>query len=170
MLYDDGHIQISADVRDKAYMPAGDAQVQAHVLGPNGSSATVDMQPTPNTPGVFQADFTADQPGSYVAEVTAQRTGQELGRDTVTFQRLDGVAENFHTEQNRELLEQLASQTGGKYWRPDELSKLPSEIPYSAAGITMRETKALWDMPIIFLLVILLRFSEWFLRRKWGIV
>jgi hypothetical protein len=128
------------------------------------------MQPTPNTPGVFQADFTADQPGSYVAEFTAQRTGQELGRDTVTFQRLDGVAENFHTEQNRELLEQLASQTGGKYWRPDELSKLPSEIPYSAAGITMRETKALWDMPIIFLLVILLRFSEWFLRRKWGIV
>jgi hypothetical protein len=34
----------------------------------------------------------------------------------------------------------------------------------------MRETKELWDMPIIFFLVILLRFSEWFLRRKWGIV
>jgi uncharacterized membrane protein len=170
MIYDDGHIQISADVRDKAYMPAADAQVKAHVMGPNGFSAMVDMQPTPNAPGVFQADFTADQPGSYLAEVTAQRAGQELGSDTVAFQRLDGVAENFHTEQNRNLLEELASQTGGKYWRPEDLSKLPAEIPYSAAGITMRETKELWDMPIIFFLVILLRFSEWFLRRKWGIV
>jgi uncharacterized membrane protein len=170
MLYDDGRIQISADVRDKAYMPAGDAQVQAHVMGPNGFSAMVDMQPTPNTPGVFQADFTAEQAGSYLAEVTAQRAGQELGSDTVAFQRLDGVAENFHTGQNRELLEELASQTGGKYWHPADLSKLPAEIPYSQAGITMRDTKELWDMPIIFLLVILLRFSEWFLRRKWGIV
>jgi uncharacterized membrane protein len=170
MLYDDGHIQISADVRDKAYMPAADAQVQAHVIGPNGFSAMVDMQPAPNSPGIFQADFNADQPGSYIAEVTAQRAGQELGTDTEPFQRLDGVAENFHTEQNRPLLEELASQTGGKYWRPQDLSKLPAEIPYSAAGITMRDTKELWDMPIIFFLAILLRFAEWFLRRKWGIV
>ena len=170
MLYDDGHIQISADVRDKAYTPAPDAQVQAHVIGPNGFSAMVDMQPAPSAPGTFQADFNADQPGSYVTEVVAQRAGQELGRDTVNFQRLDGVAENFHTEQNRQLLEDLASQTGGKYWTPGDLGKLPAEIPYSAAGITMRETKELWDMPIIFLFVILLRFSEWFLRRKWGVV
>jgi uncharacterized membrane protein len=170
MIYDDGRIQISADVRDKTYTPAPDAQVQAHVIGPNGFSAMVDMQPAPSSPGVFQADFTGDQPGSYVAEVTAQRAGQEIGSDTVAFQRLDGVAENFHTEQNRPLLEELASQTGGKYWKPEDLNKLPGEIPYSAAGITMRETKELWDMPIIFFLVILLRFSEWFLRRKWGIV
>jgi uncharacterized membrane protein len=170
MIYDDGHIQISADVRDKTYTPAADAQVQARMIGPNGFSTVINMQPAPNSPGIFQADFTADQPGSYLAEVTAQRAGQELGSDTTDFQRLDGVAENFHTEQNRPLLEELASQTGGKYWRPEDLSKLPSEIPYSAAGITMRDTKELWDMPIIFLLVILLRFSEWFLRRKWGIV
>jgi len=170
MIYDNGHIEISADVRDKSYMPATDAQVQAHVIGPNGFSSMVDMQPTPNSPGVFHADFTADQPGSYIAEITAQRAGQELGSDSVPFQRLDGVAENFHTEQNRALLEQLASQTGGKYWTPSDISRLPAEIPYSAAGSTMRDTKELWDMPIIFFLVILLRFSEWFLRRKWGIV
>ena len=88
----------------------------------------------------------------------------------LTFQRMDGVAENFHTEQNRDLLEKLSSQTGGTYWRPQELSKLPSEIPVSEAGITVRETKELWDMPIIFLLILLLRGSEWLLRRKWGVV
>jgi hypothetical protein len=86
------------------------------------------------------------------------------------FQRIDGVAENFHTEQNRELLEKLSSQTGGRYWQPQDLSKLANEIPYSEAGITIRQAKDLWDMPIIFLLVLLLPACSWLLRRKWGVV
>jgi hypothetical protein len=93
-----------------------------------------------------------------------------VGRDVLTFQRMDGVAENFHTEQNRELLEKLSSETGGRYWKPQELSKLPSEISYSEAGISVRDTKDLWNMPVIFLLILLLRSSEWLLRRKWGVV
>jgi hypothetical protein len=93
-----------------------------------------------------------------------------LGRDVLTFQRMDGVAESFHTEQNRELLERLATQTGGQYWKAADLGKLAGGIPFSEAGVTMRETKDLWDLPLVFLVLLLLRFSEWWLRRKWGIV
>ena len=128
------------------------------------------MTPDPNTPGTFHADWSADQPGSYLTEVTASRANEEVGRDVLTFSRMDGVAENFHTEQNRELLEKLSSQTGGRYWKPQELSKLPGEISYSEAGITVRDTKELWNMPVVFLLILLLRSSEWLLRRKWGVV
>jgi hypothetical protein len=83
---------------------------------------------------------------------------------------MDGVAENFHTEQNRDLLERLATQTGGQYWKPADLGKLPAAIPFSEAGVTVRETKDLWNLPLVFLVLLLLRFSEWWLRRKWGIV
>ena len=83
---------------------------------------------------------------------------------------MDGVAKNFHTEQNRELLERLANQTGGQYWKPADLGKLASSIPFSEAGVTIRETKDLWNLPLVFLVLVLLRFSEWWLRRKWGIV
>jgi uncharacterized membrane protein len=170
MLFDDGRVQISADVRGKDYVPAPDARVEAHILGPDGVSTQVDMVPDPNTPGVFRADWNADKPGPYMAEITAKRGNEELGSDVLNFQRMDGVAENFHTEQNRPLLERLSAQTGGRYWRPDELSRLPSEISYSDAGITVRDTKELWNMPAVFLLILLLRSSEWLLRRKWGIV
>ena len=128
------------------------------------------MAPVPDTPGSFRADWTADKAGSYVAEITAGRGDKELGRDVVSFLRADDVAENFHTEQNRELLEGLAEQTGGRYWRPAELGKLAEEIPYSEAGITMRETKELWNLPIVFLVILLARSTEWLLRRRWGIV
>jgi uncharacterized membrane protein len=170
MLFDDGHVQISADVRGKDYAPAPDAKVEAHILGPEGIATQVDMVPDPNMAGVFRADWIADKQGPYMAEITAKRGDEELGRDVLNFQRMDGVAENFHTEQNRPLLEHLAEQTGGRYWRPQDLSKLPSEISYSEAGITVRDTRDLWNMPAVFLLILLLRSCEWLLRRKWGIV
>ena len=176
VLLDNGAVTLSADVRDAQYNPAPDAKVEAHILGPSGVSALVEMTPVPDSPGQFQAAWSAPKAGSYLTEVTAQKTDaatasvKELGRDVLTFQRMDGVAENFHTEQNRELLERLASQTGGQYWKPDELGKLAATIPFSEAGVTMRETRDLWDLPLVFLVLILLRFSEWWLRRKWGIV
>jgi hypothetical protein len=171
MLFDDGKVHLSAEVRDKEYLPATDARVEAHIIGPNGILGTAEMTPAADTPGTFEADWTAEKPGTYVAEVTAQSAaGDEIGRDSLSFNREDGVAENFHTEQNRGLLEGLASQTGGTYRRPEDLSKLAAQIPFSEAGITVRETKELWDLPIIFLAILLLRSAEWLLRRRWGIV
>jgi hypothetical protein len=105
-----------------------------------------------------------------VVETVATRNGEEAGRDVITFRREDGVAENFRTYQNRELLEKLAQQTGGKYYRGEELPKLASEIAYSEAGISVRETHDLWNMPVVFLVALALRSGEWLLRRRWGVV
>ena len=69
---------------------------------------------------------------------------------------MDGVAENFHTEQNRDLLERLANQTGGQYWKPADLGKLASSVPFSEAGVTVRETRDLWDLPLVFLVLLFL--------------
>ena len=52
------------------------------------------------------------------------------------------------------LLEQLASQTGGRYWKPADLKDLPRDISYSEAGISVRNTKELWNMPIVFALLL----------------
>ncbi len=170
MLFDDGHVRISADVRDKNYMPLGDARVEAHFLGPQNTAALVEMTPDPNSPGVFSAEWTAEKPGTYTAEISAKHGDEDVGRDTLMFQRVDGVAENFHTEQDRDLLEKLSSQTGGQYWQPQNLAKLADQIPYSEAGITIRQAKELWNMPVVFLLLLLLPAAEWILRRRWGVV
>ena len=170
MLSDDTHVPIRVEVRDKQYNPVGNAKVQARFASPDGSLATVELTPQPLEEGVYTGDWSAEKPGTYVAEIIAGREQEELGRDVMTFHREDGVAENFHTSQNRELLEKLSEQTGGRYYKPSEASKLASEISYSEAGITTRETRDLWDMPVLFLLVLSLRASEWLLRRRWGVV
>jgi hypothetical protein len=170
ILFDDGHVRLHAEVRDTTYLPTSDAQVEARILQPDGSAQTVELHPNPTEQGLYTADWDAGRAGSYVAEITARRGQQELGRDVVTLRRENGVAENFHVEQNRELLEKLSAETGGRYYRPGEANKLGDDISYSDAGITVRETKDLWDMPIVFFLALLLCCAEWLLRRRWGVV
>jgi hypothetical protein len=128
------------------------------------------LTPQPLEEGVYTGEWSAEKPGSYVVEILAGREQEAVGNDVVTFRREDGVAENFHTSQNRELLEKLAQQTGGRYYKPADASKLSSEISYSEAGITTRETRDLWDLPLVFLLALAIKSSEWLLRRKWGVV
>ena len=169
-LMDQGQVKMTAEVRDKEFSPAADAKVMAHVIGPAGSSTLVDFAPVPNKPGTYAADWTAEKPGSYIAEITAGNGSAELGKDVVAFRRDDGIAENFHTEQNRALLEKLSDETGGRYWGAGELDRLPKDISYSEAGISVRDTKELWDMPIVFLVLLGLTAADWLLRRKWGVV
>jgi len=170
VISDDTHVTLRAQVRDRTYLPASDAKTEAHILGPEGLAETIEMRPDALETGVYNADWTTPKAGSYLVEVVSTRGTEELGRDTITFRREDGVAENFHTEQNRELLEKLASETGGRYYKPEDAQKLGKDISYSEAGITVRETRDLWDMPIVFLLLLVLRSGEWLLRRKWGVI
>jgi uncharacterized membrane protein len=170
LISDESHVSLRAEVRDRTYLPASDAKAEAHILGPDGIAELVEMRPDAVESGVYTADWTTPKPGSYLVEVTASRGTEELGRDTMTFRREDGIAENFRIQQNRELLEKLSSETGGRYYTPQDAQKLGKDISYSEAGITVRETRDLWDMPIVFLVLLGLRAGEWLLRRKWGVI
>jgi uncharacterized membrane protein len=170
VLEDQPGVKLRAEVRDHTYLPSGDATVEAHILGPDGFAESAEMRPDPVEQGVYTADWTSPKPGSYLVEMVAKHGGEELGRDVLTFRREDGIAENFHVEQNRELLEKLSSETGGKYYKVEDAGKLGKDISYSEAGITVRETRDLWDMPVVFLLLLMLRSGEWLLRKKWGVI
>ena len=63
VLFDNGHVVLSAEVRGKDYQPVPDARVEAHIIGPGGVSASLDMTPVPDAPGAFQAEWTAAQAG-----------------------------------------------------------------------------------------------------------
>jgi uncharacterized membrane protein len=170
ILSDESRVRLRVEARDTSFRPVPNATVEAHIVGPDGIAANISLTPQPLEAGVYTAEWSAAKPGSYMAELVARQGQQEMGRDVVMFRREDGVAENFRVTQNRELLEKLASETGGLYYPGNRASRLAEDISYSDAGITTRETKDLWDMPVVFLAALALRASEWLLRRKWGVV
>lgn len=170
VLEDEDRVPLRVEVRDRNYQPSSNATVRAHFIGPDGISDTLSLQPSGAEEGVYAGEWTAPRAGAYLAEVTASNAEGELGRDVVTFRRNDGVAESFRTTQNRDLLEKLSQETGGRYYTPRQARRLADEISYSDAGISERQTLDLWDMPAILALALALRASEWLLRRKWGTV
>jgi hypothetical protein len=170
VLSDDMRVPFRVNVRDKNYQTVSGATVRTTIVRPDGASDAVELKPDPLEPGTYTGEYTADKPGTYVAETSARQDKTDLGADTLTFRREDGVAENFGAAQNRDLLEKLSADTGGTYYTPANAPKLASEVAVSEAGISAHDNLDLWDMPAVFLLVLLIRGGEWLLRRKWGVV
>jgi len=166
VLSDETKVRLRVEVRDKTYQPVANAKVEAHIVGPENLSDMVTLSPVPSEEGVYTAEYTAEKPGSYLAEIS----GGTAGSDVVMFRREDGTAETFRTTQNKELLKKLSEQTGGQYYTAGDARKIPGQINFSDAGITTSQTLDLWDMPIVFLLALSLRATEWLLRRKWSVV
>ena len=122
-------------------------KVEVHVLGPGGISSTVEMVPVPDTPGSFQADWTADKAGSYVAEVTARSRHRRVGPRCGYLSAVRRRRREFsHRAKPRPARTPRATDRRALLC-PADLGKLAEEIPYSEAGITMRETKTLWNLP-----------------------
>ncbi len=167
---DESRVQLRAEVRDKRYQHANNARVSVTVRPDEGPPETIALRPSPSEQGVYEAEIDAAELGVYNIEVVAHLGDERLGADTLHFRREGGVAEYFHPERNSSLLARLADQTGGSYWELDELDGLAGEIGFSEAGITTREVLNLWDMPALFLLLLLLRGSEWLVRKRGGVV
>lgn len=117
---------------------------------------------------MYAATIQADRTGMYRFEVEARLGEESLGEARLAVRRADGIVEHFQIQQNRSLLENLAKMTGGRYFSLDDLDALPETIQFSDAGILETKVLDLWNMPIVFLLLLLLKTGEWLLRLFWG--
>ena len=140
--------------------------VSAVVSPQYGPSMTVELQASATQPGVYQASFTPQETGLFSVEAISRvgDTPIEAVRSAV---RYEENQEAFNIRQNRDLLTTLAQATGGQYWQAADWDELPEAISYSTAGITEQDIRYLWDAPAIFLLLVLLKATEWILRRRW---
>ena len=170
---DEDEVLLQARVRDGSFEPVANASVELSVsgdavVGEASAAESVVMQPVPGEPGVYEATVVADEAGLYRFEAAASLGEEALGRADYSVRRSTGISEHFQIQQNRPLLERLASLTGGRYFTLGELDDLPETIQFSEAGIVERELLDLWNMPFVFLLLLLLKAGEWVLRLFWG--
>jgi uncharacterized membrane protein len=169
LAYDDErNVRLVAELRNERFEPINDASVELRIAPQAEAAFVQSMQPSGQGDGRYVAGIDAASAGLYRIEMTAQAGGREVGNAITHVLRNDGVAEHFATHQHRPVLERLAAMTGGRYWPLDDLDGLAAAIPYSKAGVVERQTLDLWNLPIVFLLLLLLKVSEWLLRLRWG--
>jgi uncharacterized membrane protein len=165
---DESAVPVEAEILDAEFRPVNDAAVSVAALPEQGAPVEVRLLPSGRGDGRYAATLSLGEPGLYRLAMTARRGKSVVGEAETHLRREEGVAEAFEDYQHRAMLERIAQATGGRYWSTTQLSALPEAIRYSKAGVVERETFDLWNLPAVFLCLLLLKAGEWLLRRRWG--
>jgi uncharacterized membrane protein len=174
---DESTVVLRAEVRDKSYRPASNAAVTLEVSDGTGPPTALEMTPVAGERGLYEAAYETARSGVFRFEAVAKTVddgategavAEELGRARFAVRREDGVVEHYRVQQNRALLERLAAATGGNYFAVGDVSRLPEAVSFSEAGSVERQVLDLWNIPLAFLLLLLLKSAEWLVRLYWG--
>lgn len=163
-------VTLEADVRDAGHLGLNGARVTATVTDPTGEERTLPLEWTVENDGEYRASFVPEQLGPYEVRLTAEHAGETVGVDTARLVAADLPTESFGAEMNAPLLRRIADETGGRFYRADDVDGLAEDARYTESGKTVIETRELWDMPIVLLLLLGALGGEWLLRRRWGLV
>jgi uncharacterized membrane protein len=162
-------VAIHARVSDAEYVDLNNAAVSAHVTTPSGAERDIPMEWTLHDDGAYAGQLMADEAGSYQVVVEA-RHGADTAYSAAAALVADTTGADLgRAELRRDLLQRLATSTGGRYYPLAEASRLLKDVEFTAGGITARDAHDLWDMPIVLLLLVVLLVSDWALRRVRGL-
>jgi uncharacterized membrane protein len=163
-------LALTAQVVDGEYKGVNDGRITAHATAPSGKVEDVAMEWSVEHEGEYRAKFTPSENGVYKISVDGtSRAGKDLGRGTVNVPVAPSDAEYFDAAMRAPLLQRVAEETDGRFFKAADTSTLVDAITYSGKGITVVEERELWDMPIVLFLLLGLMGSEWMYRRTRGL-
>ena len=162
-------VTITSEVSDSGYLRINGAEVVAAVTAPSGAVRDVPMEWTVERDGEYRTTFVPEEDGLHEIEVYAENAGTPLGFGTAHVEAGDLQTEFRDAEMNSSLLERIAGETGGRFYTPETVSTLPEDVSFTESGTTVHEERDLWDMPVLFLLLIALIGTEWTYRRSRGL-
>ena len=175
--------RLKLGARDADGNPVVDARFQIEVTAPDGEIATLPPRAAGSgSPGVFRAETAdTDAPGDYWVRVRATSppspdggAGTLLGPDAVTRFVVDPRdLELDNPAADRALLDEIARITAGSVVQPEELPAFLArwaDEPPAAAESTVLTRIPLYDRWWLPLLFVGLLGTEWYLRKKKGLV
>ena len=162
---DTASIDIAA--RDSSFAAVPDARVTASVSR-DGKDQPLTVRRT-DAPGHFAAAFAPAERGIYRIHVEAARGTIGLGASDRTIYVGGSDREFADPRLNEGFLRRLARDSGGRYVRASDASRVLSWLDESAQQTAEPAQRDLWNRSWSLIAVVLLLCVEWTLRRRWGL-
>ncbi len=162
------NIPIKINVFDEDYDPLNFAEVTGTITGPDGESREVVFHPDLSQEGEYAAGFTPTAQGVYRISAEAKKDEILLGSARQSFLSTLSKKEYYDATLKSEFLENLAAKSGGVYYTPENAAEIPVNLKIRKSETSVTETEYLWDMPLLFIIAIILLGIEWFYRRRKG--
>ncbi|MES2838146.1 MAG: hypothetical protein V4667_11520 [Bacteroidota bacterium] len=165
---DNEAIAIEAELYNESYELINDAEVSLTLIDENDKKYSFNFSPANNryklNAGVFAA-------GTYKYEAKANYKGKSYtARGEIIVNKI--VAELLNTTADHQLLNLLATKTGGKMYFINQLQKLSDELnsrdDLVAVGYEESKLSDAINLKWIFILILVLLTTEWFLRKYNG--
>jgi hypothetical protein len=161
-------VGLLAVVADSAFIRLNDAQVTAQVTAPSGARRDVTLDWAVERDGEYRGSFAPVEEGIHRVRMTAV-TSSGTVTDTAFVRAAPLDIEYAMAEMRRPLLERIAGETGGRFYTPATVGTLPEDIAMTRRGVTVVRQMDLWDMPVVFLVLVALVSAEWGYRKLRGL-
>ena len=159
-------MEVRIKVREEDFSPNPKGVVSVSVLNPDGIKIGSRLKATPQGRGEYLASFLPEKGGAYKLRVDTPSGHLE---ESIF---ISGPGEKMDAAPNHELLRMVAASTGGKpLSTEDDLLKEIEAHAERGRGRFLEERRLpLWGRPYTLALILALLTTEWYLRRRWGLV
>ena len=137
---------------------------------PNGQEKRIELNNI--SPSRYSGEFKVEENGIYKISVVPEGESEkyrDLNKSETIFIVEPPENEVRGPTANQDIMKLIAQKSGGSFITTKESPEKLNIDPSKKKTIAGYKTKKLWDNPVIFLLLIGMLSSEWFLRRRWGL-
>ena len=163
-------VVIEVTATDKTFTVTNDAKLRAIVVDEKGTRKELQLEQVLGKDGLYTARFIPSQYGEYTVTATGTLDGENLGKQQALFEVKPSFEEFSDAALNVPLLTNLANMSGGKYYPIEQAGQLVNQIALVESATSEITDVDIWDLPLIFALILLFLCLEWFLRKRAGLV
>ena len=163
-------VVIEVTATDKEFTVTNKAKLRAIVVDEKGTRKEMQLEQVLGKDGLYTARFIPSQYGEYTVTATGTLDGEDLGKQQALFEVKPSFEEFSDAALNVSLLTNLANMSGGKYYPIEQAGQLVNQIALVESATSEITDVDIWDLPLIFGLILLFLCLEWFLRKRAGLV
>lgn len=159
------------DAYNSDFSPVQRSAYPVRLTSSDGMISTVLLQADTENPGRFTGNVPVRGDGAFSISATAL---MEDASSTIEPYKVEqwwvaetDNAESYNSQLNAELLQRIAQVSGGTYLALADIDQLKNILSTENAALKRESRLPLWNMPFLFLCLIVLKGLEWSLRLKW---
>jgi hypothetical protein len=157
---------LRAFVWDENHRPLAEAEVRATVVGPQGQKWFRSLKSVGN--GEYADTLLVEEAGVYRVSAQALHRQKALGKDEDRFQGGTTWEEKRDMSADFPLLEKMSQATGGVFIPLPSFSLRALEKSLESVSWSEERHESVWNSGWVFVGLLLLMFTDWITRRRWG--
>jgi len=163
-------VEFTSGALDADGLPVTGAEFTARVTSPDGKTQSIGLaRQGDQALGTFLGGLEA---GDYTLDVEGTKDGKSLGQGKSRFLVFAQDLELDNPAADPASLASLAAMTGGRSLPPEQLPALLRELQDKArdSDVSSETKQSLWDNWLVLIAFVSLLATEWYLRKRWGLV